>query len=137
MIYRPPPLADVWLDEPGRRERRQQLGRQRQRQEQRIREKNNSVPEQPIIPLNEKDVPPLFGAPISDDDSSDDDSFVEHPYAESEGDFNKDEAPAAPPSPQPPEASNIAPEGARVLAPEGAPSNACSRGSSRSNSRGR
>ena len=30
LIYRPPPLADDWLDEPERRERRQQLGRQRQ-----------------------------------------------------------------------------------------------------------
>ena len=28
LIYRPPPLADVWLDECGRRERKKELGKQ-------------------------------------------------------------------------------------------------------------
>ena len=37
LIYRPPPLADVWLDERRRRERKTELGKQRNRQEQLIR----------------------------------------------------------------------------------------------------
>ena len=64
LIYRPPPLADVWIDEPGRRERKEHLGKQRQCQERRIRPKNSSVPvlEQEIIPHKTKDDPPPFGA---------------------------------------------------------------------------
>ena len=101
------------------------MGKQQQRQERRIQQKNRfvPVPEQETIPLNTKDDPPPFGAPISDDESSDCDSFVKLPHAESEGDLFEDFAPAAPQSPFPPEAPNIAPEGASVPPnplPEGA-----------------
>ena len=33
LIYRPPPLADVWIDEPGRQEQKEQMGKQQQHQE--------------------------------------------------------------------------------------------------------
>ena len=38
------------------------------------------VPEQEIILLNRKDDPPPVGAPISDDEISDDDSFSGSPH---------------------------------------------------------
>ena len=82
-------MADVWLEEPGRQEQKKHLGKQRQRQEQRIGEKNRSVtvPDQEIVPHRTKDDPPPFGAPIYDDEISDCGYFVELPHAESEGDF--------------------------------------------------
>ena len=43
LIYRPPPLADLWLDERGRRERKDKHGKQRLRQEQRMQVKSNYV----------------------------------------------------------------------------------------------
>ena len=51
------------------------------------------VPDQEIIPLNTKYDPPPFGAPISDDESSNCDYFVELPHAESEGYFFEDVSP--------------------------------------------
>ena len=93
------------------------FGKQRNRQEQLIREKKNMVPEQEIIPLNRKDDTPPVGAPISDDETCDDDSFAGSPHTESEGDLFDDVAPAAPPIPLPPDAHNIAPEGATVPPP--------------------
>ena len=109
-------MAGFWLDDPGLQERKKQLGKQRQRQERRIREKNKyvPVPEQEIVPLKTKDDLPPFGAPISDDESSYCDSFAGLPHAESEGEFFKGVASAAPQSPLPLEAPNIAPEGASV-----------------------
>ena len=79
--------------------------------------KNNSVPNQPIILLNPKDDLPPDGAPISDDDISECDSFFEITNLESEGYLFEDVAPAAPQSPCPvqSEEPNIAPEGAPVL----------------------
>ena len=41
------------------------------------------VPEQEIIPLNRKDYPPPLGAPISNDEMSDDDFFAGSPHTES------------------------------------------------------
>ena len=102
-------MADFWLDERGRREQKEKLGKQRLRREQQMRVKNNYVPNQPIIPLKD-DLPP-DGAPISDDYSSDCDSFVEIKHSVSEGDLFEDVAPAAPQSPCPvqSEEPNIAP----------------------------
>ena len=107
-------MDDVWLGERGRQEQKDKLGKQRHRQDQRIIERKNSVPEPESIPLNTKDDPPPIGDPISDDDISDNYSFVESPHTESEVDFFEDVAPAAPPTPLPPEAPNISPEGETV-----------------------
>ena len=60
------------------------------------------VPEQDIILLNRKGDPPPVGAPISDDEMSDDDSFAGSPHTESEGDLFDDVAPAPPPMLLPP-----------------------------------
>ena len=49
LIYRPPPLSDFWLDEPGRLEQKENYGKQRHFQEKRIWESNKSVPEPDII----------------------------------------------------------------------------------------
>ena len=109
LLYRPPPLADFWIDEPGRQEQKEHLGKQRQHQERRIQEKNRPVPvpEQETIPHKTKDNTPPFVAPISNDKSSDCDSFVELPQEESEGDFFEDVTPEAPQSSLPPEAPNL------------------------------
>ena len=114
LIYRPPPLEDVWLDEQGRRERREQLGYQRRCRQDKIREKSRAVPD--IIHLNSKDndVTPFTGAPISDDESSDDDSLLDdNPPTESEGDnvtFVDDDGPPDTPPPAPNISTN-SPEG--------------------------
>jgi hypothetical protein len=68
LVYRPPPLDDVWLDEPARRDRREALKEQRGRQERREQRQRAKLPD--IIPLNRKADPPPEGVPISDDDSS-------------------------------------------------------------------
>ena len=70
IIYWPPPLHDVWLDERGRHDRKQELERQRKRIEDRLRERNQSILE--IITLNTKDDDYFSprGAPISDDELS-------------------------------------------------------------------
>ena len=98
---------------------------ERKRQERRIQDKNRyaPVPEQEIIPHKTKDDPPPFGAPISDDESSNCDSFVELTPAYSEGDFFEDVVPVAPQSLLPPYVPNIDREGASVpsnTSPEGA-----------------
>ena len=109
LIYRPPPLDDVWLDEHVCRERKTELGKKRDHQEQLILEKKKMVSYQDIIPLNRKDDLPPGGAPISDDEMSDDGYFSGSPHTESEGYFFDGVAPAAPSMPLPPEASNIDP----------------------------
>ena len=115
LIYRPPPLAENFLDERGRRERKEQLGKQGHHQEQCIRDRNKYVPEPEIIPLITKDDTPPIGPSIYDNESSDDYSFVKSPHTESEGGLFEDVAPAAPTTPLLTEEPNIAPEG--VTAP--------------------
>ena len=86
LVYQPPPLKDVWLDEQGRRNRKQELDCQRRRSEDRIHEHNRAVPD--IIPLNVKDdADPPIRAHVSNDESSID-SLLEHPTTESEEDFD-------------------------------------------------
>ena len=118
LIYRPPPLDDVWLDERGRRERKAELEHQRRRNDDCLRERNRSIPD--IIPLGAKDddrVPE--GAHISDDEESVDSSVG--PLSESEGEiFERDGSPqrdddvARTPPPPP---LNSAPEGATAPQP--------------------
>ena len=79
-----------------------------------FKKRNKSVQEPEIIPLNKNDYPPPSEDPISNDESSYDDSFVEYPHIESEGDFFEDVYPVAPPTPLPSEAPSIDPDGATV-----------------------
>jgi len=125
LIYRPPPLKDVWLDEQGQRNRQQEMENQRRRREDHIHKHNRAIPVPDIIPLNKPDNTPFTGAPISDDESSD--SSVGVP-SESEGDLIAitDEGPPSSPPPAPnisqpsqPSPLNTSPEG--DTSHEGAP----------------
>ena len=86
LVYRPPPLDDVWLDESERRDRREHLRRQRELTEERERSKRIQLPV-PTSPPNDTDndndddghdqPPPLMVVSDSDDDDSDDESVGE------------------------------------------------------------
>src|SRR6056300_431515 len=65
VIYRPPPLDDVWLDEQGRRDCKDELARQRQRHGERLREISRNIVSDDIIPATDHDVPPPTGVQIS------------------------------------------------------------------------
>jgi hypothetical protein len=117
LVYRPPPLHEVWLDESERREKREQIDQQRRRWEEQTKKEVKKLPN--YIPDVDDggppDEPPPLGIPIVDDDDDDDSLVVPRP-SEPEGDdidFGHDgndsgndlvidEAPAP----------NIAPEGA-------------------------
>jgi hypothetical protein len=110
LIYRPPPLHEVWLDEAGRRQGNEDRIRQRRRNEDLMRDRNRAV-KKPITPPVATDVddggevPGV--APISDDGSVDS-SLLSH-ASESEGDIwgnnNYDDA-------------SIAHEGANLVPPD-------------------
>ena len=71
LIYWPPPLDNVWLDEQGRREDKAEFDQQWRRNDDRLWERNQSIHVPDIIPLGAKDddrVPE--GANISDDKES-------------------------------------------------------------------
>jgi len=96
LVYSPPPLDDVWLTEPERREQKECLSRQRERTAQRQRVK--WVDKEPVrsTPDSNDDAPPALlprnVVSDSDSNSSDDDSSAGD-ASESEGDC----APALPP----------------------------------------
>ena len=69
LIYRPPPLEDICLDEQGRLNLRHEFDNQLRRRDDRIHENNHVVPD--IIPLAKGNYAmPHTGAPVSDDESS-------------------------------------------------------------------
>jgi hypothetical protein len=81
LVYCPPPLDEVWLDDEDRRQKRDKLCRQQARNDARIRNRERSARETvntPVTPVSIGD-----GAVISD---SEDDSSVESMISESEGD---------------------------------------------------
>lgn len=113
LVYKPPPLHDVWLSEEDRRSKKEQLADQRRRYEERESLKRARIPqEEPeVIPATiEKDLPPTGNA-ISDDEDSDDDDSLPGPVSESEGDdfggSNSNDLPASP-------IPNAASEGAKA-----------------------
>ncbi len=74
IIYRPPPLHEVWLDEAGRRQGKEDRTRQRRQNEDLMRDCNravtNSIP--PPVATDVGDAGKVPGvAPISDDGSVD------------------------------------------------------------------
>ncbi len=81
LVYRPPPLDEVWLDDEGRRQSRDELRRQQAQTDARIRNRERSAREKVNTPVTP--VPIGDGAVISD---SEDDSSVESMISESEGD---------------------------------------------------
>ena len=132
LIYKPPPLDEVWLSEPERRERREALEKQRRRHEVFERGRATESAKQP--PVSSDDSPP--GLVVSDDELSDDDDdgdpssgpdsgsegeiwHADHPSLEVEPEPPDQSIPTVEPeSPEIPEAPNIASEGATP--PEGA-----------------
>eukprot|EP00804_Cyclotella_cryptica_P031100 CCRYP_011717-RC/>CCRYP_011717-RC protein AED:0.72 eAED:0.31 QI:0/-1/0/1/-1/0/1/0/345 len=84
LVYRPPPLDEVWLDESERRDRRDRLRRQRELTEERERSKRVHLPVPASPPDHTHDdddgnghPPPLMIVSDSDDDDSDDESVGE------------------------------------------------------------
>lgn len=129
LIYRPPPLDEVWLTEPERRERKQQLSDQRRRYREEQREVDSRLPD--IIPLNTKDDGRAPSGPcVSDDEASVGDDSIARPLQESEGESSPRGAPSGmptgsprtaprtPPTPEP----NPSPRSEPSTPPEGATS---------------
>ena len=127
LVYRPPPLDDVWLDDEGRRQSRDELRRQRARNDAQVRAREKSDRDKASAPTTTSG--PAFAPPNSHGDGavisdSEDDSSVVSASSESEGGgynnnaYNDDDSlPAVPPPinvPEgaPPPAPNIVPEGA-------------------------
>jgi hypothetical protein len=81
LVYKPPPLDEVWLSEPERRERRYELDKQRERAaRQRV------VESKEVKKRLERSQPSLPDLAESDVDSDDEDSHCEDPQFESGGD---------------------------------------------------
>ena len=75
LLYKPPPLDEVWLSEPERQERRDALKKQRCRRDVFERQRaTDSLKDAPSSPV---DFPP--GLVVSDDESSNDESDDGHP----------------------------------------------------------
>ena len=70
LIYRPLPLRDVWLDERGSHDMKQELAQKRKHTDYRLCKRNRAIPE--IILLNTKYDDNYYprSAPISDDELS-------------------------------------------------------------------
>ncbi len=90
LVYTPPPLEEVWLDKPDRRERKEKLARQREQAAQRERVKwADKIPD---TPSDKVDGPPALlpqnVVSDSNSDSSDDDSSTGD-VSESGGDVLK------------------------------------------------
>ena len=88
LIYRPPPLHEVWLDEAGRRQGNKDCIRQHRRNEDLMRDRNRAVKKSipPPVVMDVDDAGEVPGvAPISDDGSVD--SLLFSRASESEGDI--------------------------------------------------
>jgi hypothetical protein len=106
IIYRPPPLDEVWLDEAGRRQGNEDRIRQRRRNEDLMRDRNRAVRQAiPIITKDADEDPDVL--PISDEGSVD--SSLYSRDSESEGGVwdnpHNDDV-------------SIAPEGAQLIPPD-------------------
>ena len=143
LVYQPPPLDKVWLDEPERREREHRLRKQRTRQHDIELDRRNTIPHTPVPVLSRRNtpVPDLTVITNDDDDASlsSNDSLPQDQLHESEGEMWADhpsvilapqEHPIQPnPSnlpnqvpmdipPDTPEVIHRAPEGAGNVGPE-------------------
>ena len=86
LVYKPPPLDEVWLDAEGREQSKLELRQQRKRNEEFMR--NREVEIVDLAPTPATQGGPVPGVPVPDGAliSDDDDSFISLD-AESEGDF--------------------------------------------------
>ena len=85
IIYRPPPLDEVWLDEAGRRQGNEDRIRQRRRNEDLMRDRNRAVRQAIPVTITKDDDQDPDVLPISDEDSVD--SSLYSRDSESEGGF--------------------------------------------------
>jgi hypothetical protein len=120
LLYKPPPLHEVWLDETGCCQGKEDLLRQRCRKEDlihaRCRETCDRAGPTPCLPTPVTDDVPN-GAAISDDDSVDSSVYSQH--SEPKGEFRDDDGGFVH-IPQPLPAPNIVNEGAGLnIIPEG------------------
>jgi hypothetical protein len=108
LIYKPPPLHEVWLDETGRRQGKEDLLWQRRQNEDLLRAQRRETREQigptPCLPSPVEDSVP-DGAAISDDDSVV--SSVCSQHSEPEAEFRDDYDDGIVHIPRPPPAPNI------------------------------
>ena len=108
LVYQPPPLNEVWLDEEDRRERKTRLRHQRNRtfeREKKIERKIvDRVPEGANSPRSTSKVPDLVSRGDSSVDSSKDSSTLGSMH-ESEGEMWADHPGLVPPDPEPPSES--------------------------------
>ena len=81
LVYRPPPLDEVWLDDEGRRQSRDELRRQQAQNDARIRNRERSAREKVNTPVTP--VPIGDGVVIY---NSEDDSSIKSMISEPEGD---------------------------------------------------
>jgi hypothetical protein len=87
LVYKPPPLDEVWLDAEGREQSKLELRQQRKRNDELMRNRDMAIADMAPTPATQggpvPNDPVPDGALISDDD---DDSFISND-TESEGDF--------------------------------------------------
>ncbi len=114
LVYKPPHLHEVWLDEAGRCQGKEDLLRQHRRNEElmhaQCKETQEHMGPTPLLPTPAKDIVPK-GAPIFDNDSVVSSVYSQH--SKPEGDFwDDDDYDDFVHIPQPPLAPNIINEGA-------------------------
>ena len=99
LVYQPPPLDEVWLSEPDRRERKDRLRKQQQRRRRIEQDLIDALPSQltppssaPALPTNSRPPDDHDSAPdmVSDSESDSDDSTALGAAHESEGDMWSD-----------------------------------------------
>jgi len=127
LVYSPPPLDEVWLSEPERRERKTKLRDQRIHRDEIERLWAESTPSAPLIsrgrdpaPIisdDERSVASDSGPRGTRDAESEGDGWVDHPGLVGDEDERADAAPSARSPPAPNIPANI-PEGVAVV-PEG------------------
>jgi len=86
LVYKPPPLDDIWLDAEGREQHKLELRQQRKRNDELMRLRDMEIADMAPTPATQGG--PVPGVPIGDGAliSDDDDSFISDD-TESEGDF--------------------------------------------------
>jgi hypothetical protein len=88
LVYRPPPLDKVWLDDEGCRQSRDELRRQRSRNDAQVRFRDRAARERASAPTTKAGPTPAAAIPRGDGtviSDSEDDSSVESDSSESEG----------------------------------------------------
>ncbi|KAL7460298.1 hypothetical protein ACHAXS_001818, partial [Conticribra weissflogii] len=118
VIYQPPPLEDIWLDETERREKKVEVRRRRELAREREREQDEAFDPEPIpirefIPASKDDDSPPDMRMVSDDEDSSVGSRDEY-------DSDDDVFPSSTPTDAPPPAPNIAPPPPPIRQSEGA-----------------